>query len=66
MQRKLEPVTRVIERDPSKDALVRAAERERDVLADDEAAVGVDRDADDEARDREEPARLGRRGRRDR
>jgi len=52
VQRELEPVARVIEGDPAKDALVRAAELERDVLADDEAPVDVDRDADNEARDR--------------
>jgi len=43
---------------------VAAAELERDVLADDQAAVGIDQDARDERVDRELAARLRRRGRR--
>jgi hypothetical protein len=47
------------------DPLVRPAEVEGDVLADDQAAVGVDDDAGDEAVDLEQPACLRRRAGRD-
>src|SRR5207253_10988511 len=57
-----ESVAHVAQRDTTEDALVRATEVEGDVLADDEASVGVDHEAGDEAVDRKQPSRL-RRGR---
>src|SRR5439155_129801 len=52
-QRVFEPVTGVARRNPPEDSLMRPSEVEGDVLANDEAAVGVDDDAGDEAVDRE-------------
>jgi hypothetical protein len=54
-----------VRRNAPEDPLVRSAEVEGDVLADDQAAVAVDDDAGDEAVDLEQPARLRRRAGRD-
>jgi len=51
-------VARVAERNAPEDTLVGSAKIEGDVLANDEAAVAVDKDGSDEAVDREQSPRL--------
>jgi len=58
----LESIARVAQRDAPEDPLVRSAEVEGDVLANDQASIGIDQDAGDEAVDCEQAPCL-RRGR---